>query len=68
MSQFLTSPNAIQPHDGKDFRADANGVMTVSDDLALIFRNRYGMASWIPASTDPVAPANDIENDHETDA
>jgi hypothetical protein len=52
MSQFLTAPNAIQPHDGTDYRADAIGVMTVPDELDLVFRNAYGLASWAPAPAD----------------
>jgi hypothetical protein len=71
MSQFLIGTNATQSHDGKDYRADANGVVTVLDELDSVFRNVYGHPSWFPASAKDAQMATAIpeqNHDHEAEA
>lgn len=68
MSQFLSMPNAQYSREGAGYRADANGILSVPDSLDPVFRNIYGLPTWIPdpvKGAQPVAASADHEDKHE---
>lgn len=56
MSQFQGASNTTYTNEGAEYVSDANGILTVPDELDLIFRNIHGLASWSPAPVESVAP------------